>query len=695
MMKRIISYLALIIMHYSVYAQTDYCENIVMSTSNAMILSNVNQQSPLQSYMPKVFFHLIYKNDGTGDVSVQDINSAFQLLQDKYYPYGICLKYAGYDIIKNDLYYTTVLDQNAFGYLIPLLKNVSYISDAINIYVLPYSYPTSGGSSEDIVANSLAIGGTRCEAGISTKMFLSNILVHEFGHCLGLEHTFKWTGLGGLVPPNQCPASVCCAEAIDGSNCTTCGDQTCDTPADKYGSGIRKHLTSNCEYRFSVWDNNILHYECGGTIPTGVLEGSPTIKDNYMSYAHSFCMNMFSNQQVIKMRKALDYVPTLMPLEIQPNLNYFIQNKSFSDYSNVFYSAKKLLIGNAVTTTPNGNVLFNNKNKTECIASQAVEINYGTQISPSSNSSSFSTTIQALSCNPSSQRFMSFKSIAENDRLIMYAGNSIEDPDYFYVYYRQNDTIINGKSYFFYRGFKHYYDFNNNTLVRALHATSGIQDALEQWMFIREQNDGKVFITHNNTLDEVQIFDYAWQIGDSIKQGIYITNIELVNYYGVMRRKYTYANSSGGVSTIDFFIEGIGFSNTMSGRFADLNSLRNPFESYVCASNNGQTTHYEPILFNNSITINCDDALIAGVQEFNQKKFSLYPNPANNTIFVQSNEFIKQITVYNTQGVAMPMEMEQQSNSNVQLDIRNYPNGVYIVVAQTAQGIQTQKFIKQ
>ena len=68
-----------------------------------------------------------------------------------------------------------------------------------------------------IPASALVLGGKYSDG---TNLVTSHVLSHEMGHCLGLYHTFHGLCEGG------------CAELVNGSNCSSCGDFICDTPAD-------------------------------------------------------------------------------------------------------------------------------------------------------------------------------------------------------------------------------------------------------------------------------------------------------------------------------------------------------------------------------------------------------------------------------------------------------------------------------
>lgn len=69
--------------------------------------------------------------------------------------------------------------------------------------------------------------------------------------------------------------------------------------------------------------------------------------------------------------------------------------------------------------------------------------------------------------------------------------------------------------------------------------------------------------------------------------------------------------------------------------------------------------------------------------------FSVYPNPANDVLNIQTNETIKQVIIYNMQGRKLI-----QDASSV-LNIASLSSGIYLVELQTTNGTSSVKFIKK
>jgi hypothetical protein len=68
----------------------------------------------------------------------------------------------------------------------------------------------------------------------------------------------------------------------------------------------------------------------------------------------------------------------------------------------------------------------------------------------------------------------------------------------------------------------------------------------------------------------------------------------------------------------------------------------------------------------------------------------VYPNPAKNTIFVETNDVIKSINIYNLQGILVA-----HSTTNT-LNISDFPTGIYVLEVENTEGsLSRSKFVKE
>jgi len=87
--------------------------------------------------------------------------------------------------------------------------------------------------------------------------------------------------------------------------------------------------------------------------------------------------------------------------------------------------------------------------------------------------------------------------------------------------------------------------------------------------------------------------------------------------------------------------------------------------------------------------------------QFFQSKFgnkdlnniSLYPNPANNVINLQSNVLINELVIYNTLGQKMISNTPTQENTSV--DISSLQSGIFFVKVKWNDTYKTFKFVKE
>jgi hypothetical protein len=209
-----------------------------------------------------VQFHIVRTTAGTGGTAVATLDQVSNLLNNHLNPHNIFVNKIGFDYINNSTFYD--MSDAQFNSLVAVNNN----PNAINFYIIN-SCTNWIGRAGSITSRNLVMQNSYCTTGVSA---------HEFGHCLNLRHTFRGS-------PNE---PIGCAELINGSNCLTCGDVICDTPADYY--------TVNSS---------------GDRVPASGY--SPDIT-NDMSYYSPSTLNHFSTLQGERMRDALNGSSVLQPI---------------------------------------------------------------------------------------------------------------------------------------------------------------------------------------------------------------------------------------------------------------------------------------------------------------------------------------------------------------------------------------------
>jgi hypothetical protein len=204
-----------------------------------------------------VFVHVLRRTDGTGGLSNAQVSDWIELLCQDYTVHNIAVRQIGQADINNTTFYNG-LTNATYSTLI----NTNTHSNAIDIYML---------SPDDTYSRASGIPGIALTIGGSYVG--TSVLSHEFGHCLGLYHTHSGRGCGD---------DANCSENINGSNCSTCGDLVCDTPADPCLSG---NVDVNCLY-------------------TGDTSFDPDVH-NTMSYAPPTCLNRITLGQKVRLHSII------------------------------------------------------------------------------------------------------------------------------------------------------------------------------------------------------------------------------------------------------------------------------------------------------------------------------------------------------------------------------------------------------
>ena len=200
-----------------------------ISTTNQVFNIPTNNDA---QYCVNVKFHIVRESNGTGGFNASQIPSLINYINQFYNSISINVASAGFDYINNSVLFNIDDVGNDSTEFNQLITN-NNVSNAINFYIV--NSANYNGRAGAIISNNLVVRIDKVFAPTSP---------HEIGHCFNLLHTFQGTasGTGG------------CAENINGSNCSSCGDNVCDTPADaNLGAtgGYNPDLTNIMSYYFT------------------------------------------------------------------------------------------------------------------------------------------------------------------------------------------------------------------------------------------------------------------------------------------------------------------------------------------------------------------------------------------------------------------------------------------------------------
>ena len=226
------------------------------------------------SFRVRLRFHIVRNSDGTGGQPVGIVNTVLSNFNNIYNPHRITFNNLGFDFVDNNTYMTG-FDDNKFNNLV----QVNRVENAINVYLLDNN-TWNQGRAEDIGSKALVIGGN----AFGVNLVSSHVVSHELGHCLNLFHTHH-SGCEGQG----------CLENPNGTNCTTCGDYVCDTPADPFINFLTNAACNWTGAPDGVCDNTAWTY-------------NPQT-DNVMSYVRPLCYQMITNGQGERIRTSLLTAP--------------------------------------------------------------------------------------------------------------------------------------------------------------------------------------------------------------------------------------------------------------------------------------------------------------------------------------------------------------------------------------------------
>lgn len=227
--------------------------------------SKGNSSKPITKKQIPIKVHIIRSSDGSEGLSDNELEEAIANLNETFVgafmEFFIC---DGINYIDNNTFYQFKSDKEKS------LVDANYVSGMINIY---FTDAIANASNESICGytyNKKDYDVIMMQNDCATN---SSSLAHEIGHYFSLIHT------------HGADNSQLTKELVNGSNCSSEGDQICDTPADPHLTC--KNVNNFCKYIGDITDAN------------GDLFQPDT--KNIMSYSYKGCRSNFSEQQLARM----------------------------------------------------------------------------------------------------------------------------------------------------------------------------------------------------------------------------------------------------------------------------------------------------------------------------------------------------------------------------------------------------------
>jgi hypothetical protein len=221
--------------------------------------------------------------------------------------------------------------------------------------------------------------------------------------------------------------------------------------------------------------------------------------------------------------------------------------------------------------------------------------------------------------------------------------------------YCDGDTIINSKS--FYKLYES---------VKSIYYPLGYPDTtLHQYLgAIREDTSNRVFFKNLYDTAEIIIYDFNLQLGDTIRlwsQDIVVENIDSIEICGKFRKKYWIT----GPSRTESLIEGVGFSNGLLG--------------YSHLSSTVAESYYRLDCYTEKHNLLCMECDLLFLNQSNRSVSSiLFPNPAQNGLYINSTRNIQKIQLVDIMGKIIYTK-ENIKSLSFYLELKNYKPGMYVI----------------
>lgn len=248
----------------------------------------------------------------------------------------------------------------------------------------------------------------------------------------------------------------------------------------------------------------------------------------------------------------------------------------------------------------------------------------------------------------------------------------------------EQDTLIEGVTY------KKLYWFQNSVFnPLTAECIGGLRENSQKQVFYK----GKVDNNGEHWFN-IMLYDFSLLEGEkmnSISDGLQfkVSKIDTIELSGTLRKKFSIVGSvEGSADTyiIGTWIEGIG---NEKGLLYDMLRMLTGYQySYLkCYEHNGVLEYLA------EGDDDCDNPYV-GLEDISleNNSITLYPNPTNSEINIESKNIINSIDIFNSLGQKVYMKTINSKEKSI--DVSYLSNGVYVIGLNTDNGLIHKKIIK-
>ncbi len=205
---------------------------------------------------------------------------------------------------------------------------------------------------------------------------------------------------------------------------------------------------------------------------------------------------------------------------------------------------------------------------------------------------------------------------------------------------------------------------------------------------LREENQKVYYIGSTITFEtegEYLLYDFTKQIGDTIKHdesGAFssvVLDIDSVLMGGSYRKRFKVNNNS--LQSPDYIVEGIGsIKNGLLGHISEI-TTNAPYWENICVRKN------DILIYLNSNYA----SWVTNVSEVERIKLNIYPNPAQDFVYINLPDDVNVIEIYDLKGKLLKFQHPERSNQVSKISISGLTKGIYFIKA----GRFVRKLVKQ